>query len=233
MENFVLYDEIGSGNKRAVYKGRRKETIDYVAIHCIDKSKRRLIQNNVRISHGLKNENIVQFLEWYETTNHLWLVTELCAGDTLQTILQQDIYLPELTVILFSQNIISGLHYLHHNGIIFSDLCPKKILLDASGILKLGNFSLARIEDENGMTNDFMNSLNDSLKNLGSPFYTAPEVLRGQCTSRKSDLWSLGCVIYEMFTGVPPFKAVSFENLCHQIMDIDVPYPVQGKSFCS
>lgn len=82
MENFVLYEEIGRGSRTVVYKGRRKGTINFVAILCTEKCKRPEITNWVRLTHEIKHKNIVTFHEWYETSNHLWLVVELCT-DTL------------------------------------------------------------------------------------------------------------------------------------------------------
>uniref|UniRef100_A0A4W5KYV5 Protein kinase domain-containing protein n=1 Tax=Hucho hucho TaxID=62062 RepID=A0A4W5KYV5_9TELE len=83
MENFILYEEIGTGRKSVVYKGRRKGSINFVAIVCSDKSKRHEITNHVRLTHDIKHENVVTFYEWYETRNHLWLVVELCTGEML------------------------------------------------------------------------------------------------------------------------------------------------------
>ena len=81
MENFVLYEEVGRGEHSIVYKGRRKGTINFVAIHCIDKCKRPHITNLVRLTHEIDHTNVVKFYEWYETSNHLWLVVELCTGE--------------------------------------------------------------------------------------------------------------------------------------------------------
>lgn len=228
MENFVLYDEIGSGGKRTVYKGRRKGSVQYVAIHCIEKVKRSLIQNNVRISYELDHPNIVQFFEWYETTNHLWLVVELCAGESLNAILQQDLYLPETTVKTFGKDLVSGLSYLHLIGIVYADLCPSKLLLDSDGTLKFSNFCLARFVDvsESIEEDTAQQRSNDGI--VGSPLYMAPEVIRGGMRSKQSDLWALGCVLYEMYTGSPPFSGGSFEDLCERICEAKTPYPLQG-----
>uniref|UniRef100_A0A3Q0RZJ2 Protein kinase domain-containing protein n=1 Tax=Amphilophus citrinellus TaxID=61819 RepID=A0A3Q0RZJ2_AMPCI len=78
MENFILYEELGTRRSSIVYKGRRKGNLSYVAIKCIDKTKRPEITNHVRLSQDLDHPNIVKFYEWYETINHLWLVVELC-----------------------------------------------------------------------------------------------------------------------------------------------------------
>ena len=220
MENFVLYDEIGAGSKRTVYKGRRKGSVSYVAIHCIEKVNRDLIQNNVRVSYELKHPNIVQFYEWYETTNHLWLVVELCAGNSLEEILSQDSFLPEPVVKSFGKDLVAGLAYLHSQDIVYADLSPRNILLDADGTLKFSNFCLSKFTDSQ--------EENQVCQTLGSPHHLSPEVVNGEELSKQSDLWALGCVLFEMFTGTPPFKAASNESLNQQIVATKTPYPMQG-----
>ena len=234
----MLYDELGRGEQRVVYKGRRKGTVNYFAIHCVDKSKREDLQNSVRISHNLHQENIVQFFEWYETSNHLWLVVELCTGITLEKILQQDGFLPEETIRKFGINIVEALFYLHSCNILLCDLSPSKIILDGSGCLKLSNFTVAKVDGEH---DELDNEPEDADFGLGVsqeemlskrlvkslPFYIAPEVLQGGFHTKQSDIWALGCLLYECFTGRPPYVATQFEELVSIITTSDVPKPVQ------
>ncbi|XP_077125183.1 serine/threonine-protein kinase ULK4 [Ranitomeya variabilis] len=243
MENYILYEEIGKGSKSVVYKGRRKGTISFVAILRIEKTKRAEITNWVRLTHHIKHKNVVTFYEWYETSNHLWLVVELCTGGSLETVISQDEHLPEDTIREFAVDIISGLHYIHELGILFCDLTPRKILLDGPGTLKLTNFSFSKADGENleeffamvgseetsgdnGETTPRRN-LRNRIK--GSPVYAAPEIIKGADFSILSDLWSLGCIFYEMFTGRPPFFSESFSELIEKIVNEDFS-PPQGPS---
>uniref|UniRef100_UPI00398E3640 serine/threonine-protein kinase ULK4 isoform X2 n=1 Tax=Pristiophorus japonicus TaxID=55135 RepID=UPI00398E3640 len=239
MENFVLYEEIGKGNKSTVYKGRRKGTINFVAILCIDKSKRPEITNRVRLTHGIEHRNIVLFHEWYETSNHLWLVVELCTGGSLAMVIGQDEYLHEDVVREFGIDLVTGLSHIHELGIIFCDLNPAKILLDGPGTLKYSNFSLAKAEGENldeffsmigaeegvGESNEGTQRKKSKSRARGSSVYMAPEVLTGEECSSVSDLWSLGCVLYEMFSGKPPFFSQSFSELVEMILYEDPAAP--------
>ncbi|KFO33301.1 Serine/threonine-protein kinase ULK4 [Fukomys damarensis] len=149
MENFILYEEIGRGSKTVVYKGRRKGTINFVAILCTEKCKRPEITNWVRLTHEIKHKNIVTFHEWYETSNHLWLVVELCTGGSLETVIAQDENLPEDVVREFGVDLTAGLRHLHKLGVLFCDVSPGKILLEGPGTLKFSNFCLAKVEGEN------------------------------------------------------------------------------------
>ncbi|KAK1332565.1 hypothetical protein QTO34_007248 [Cnephaeus nilssonii] len=240
MQNFVLYEEIGRGSKTVVYKGRRKGTINFVAVFCTDKCKRPEITNWVRLTQEIKHQNIVTLHEWYETSNHLWLVVELCTGGSLEMVIAQDENLPEDVVRGFGIDLITGLHHLHQLGILFCDLSPGKILLEGPGTLKFSNFCLAKVEGENledffaltateeGGGDSGENVLKKNMKSRirGSLTYTAPEVVTGADFSVASDLWSLGCLLYEMFSGKPPFFSESVSEVIEKIIHKDPSPPI-------
>ncbi|XP_059124901.1 serine/threonine-protein kinase ULK4 isoform X3 [Peromyscus eremicus] len=244
MENFILYEEIGRGSKTVVYKGRRKGTINFVAILCTEKCKRPEMTNWVRLTHEIKHKNIVTFHEWYETSNHLWMVVELCTGGSLETVIAQDENLPEDVVREFGVDLVTGLHHLHRLGILFCDLTPGKILLEGPGTLKFSNFCLARVEGESleeffavvaaeeGGGDNGENTLKKGIKNRvrGSPIYAAPEIMKGTDFSVASDLWSLGCLLYEMFSGKPPFFSETVSELIEKILYEDPLPPVPKDS---
>uniref|UniRef100_A0A8B9K1E6 Unc-51 like kinase 4 n=1 Tax=Astyanax mexicanus TaxID=7994 RepID=A0A8B9K1E6_ASTMX len=246
MENFILYEEIGRGSKSVVYKGRRKGSIHFVAIICSEKTMRPELTNHVRLAHDLKHDNVVSFYEWYETSNHLWLVEELCTGGTLDSVISQDECLSDDIVREFAKDLIKGLKYIHDSGIVFSDLTPAKILLDGPGTLKYSNFGLAKAQGEN-LEDFFALVMSEDggdkecatpTKNIrnraqGSPLYCAPELLRGSTTNISSDLWALGCILYQMFTGNPPFVSETFTELVDLILHEDPPPPVQKGFTCS
>uniref|UniRef100_A0A671WX50 Unc-51 like kinase 4 n=1 Tax=Sparus aurata TaxID=8175 RepID=A0A671WX50_SPAAU len=215
MENFILYEELGAGSSSVVYKGRKKGNLNYVAIICADKAGRPHITNHVRLTHDLNHPNIVCFYEWYETSNHLWLVVELCTGGSLESVISHDGCLSEDVVRGFGWDLVKGLKHIHESGIIFSDLTPAKIQLDGSGSLKFGNFCMSKAEGEtledlfamlsasdDKREEDSKEHFENMIKRLqGSPTYSAPEVLQGSETSMSSDLWALGCILYYMYTG--------------------------------
>ncbi|XP_023820399.1 serine/threonine-protein kinase ULK4 isoform X2 [Oryzias latipes] len=239
MENFVLYEELGKGRNSFVYKGRRKGHLNFVAIVCTHKNKKLEISNHVRLSYHLDHPNIVRYYEWYETCSHLWLVVELCTGGSLQALVAQDGGLSEDVVKRFGWDLVMGLKHIHESEIILSDLTPAKILLDGSGILKLGNFCLSKAKGET--LEETISFLSDSEetgedKSLGdfnsmrkrfqgNLAYKAPEIVQGSETSVSSDLWALGCVLYYMYTGNPPFFSESNTELAEMLLNQELPPP--------
>ncbi|KAG2464765.1 ULK4 kinase, partial [Polypterus senegalus] len=237
MENFILYEEIGRGTKSIVYKGRKKGSISFVAIICCDKSKKAEITNHVRLTHDMKNENVVSFYEWYETSNHLWLVVELCTGGSLETVIAQDEYLQEDVVREFGIDLVKGLNYIHELGLIFCDLTPgKKEAIKAVDVAKRVTVLTEQrpqvLEEVEKLL--LVEMLCEKARKIhgdllqGSPVYCAPEVINGSDYSIASDFWSLGCILYEMFTGKPPFFSESFSELTEMILRQDPP-PLKPK----
>eukprot|EP01119_Soliformovum_irregulare_P021022 TRINITY_DN6904_c0_g1_i1.p1 TRINITY_DN6904_c0_g1~~TRINITY_DN6904_c0_g1_i1.p1 ORF type:complete len:1184 (+),score=269.21 TRINITY_DN6904_c0_g1_i1:793-4344(+) len=217
MNDFSIIEEIGSG-KSVVYKSRRKKTVNFYAIKSVDKEHKHRVMNEVDILHDLNHENIVKFFEWYETPHHLWLIVEFCVGSDLKNLLKQDSKLPECTIRMFGQDLISGLSYLHSNGIIYCDLKPSNILIDGSGVLKLCDFALSRRIADAHIRNPGEHS------RRGTPCYMAPECFAEEGVfSRLSDLWSLGCVLYEMAMGRPPFLSGTLTDLMTHILREEYP----------
>lgn len=144
MNNYHIYEEVGRGKYSVVYKGRKKKTIEYVAVKSVERSRRKKLMNEVRIFHNLQHRNILKFYNWYETRNHLWIIFEYCAGGDLYKMIDDDKKWPEESVKKLGFEIIEGLSYLHANGIIYADLKPSNILTNEYNILKLCDFGLSK-----------------------------------------------------------------------------------------
>ncbi|XP_023384798.1 serine/threonine-protein kinase ULK4 [Pteropus vampyrus] len=199
MENFILYEEIGRGSKTIVYKGRRKGTINFVAILCTDKCKRPEITN--------------------------W-VSLIC-------------FHPPSRRRINVKTTRSSYRNRYRLG-----FGPEAILLEGPGTLKFSNFCLAKAEGENleeffalvaaeeggGDSGENVSKKNTKSRVKGSLTYTAPEIVRGTDFSIASDLWSLGCLLYEMFSGKPPFFSESASELIEKIFYEDPLPPVPKDS---
>ncbi|KAI7806316.1 putative serine/threonine-protein kinase ULK4 [Triplophysa rosa] len=218
MENFILYEEIGRGSRSVVYKGRRKGSIHFVAIICSEKSKRPESTNHVRLAHDIKHDNVVSFYEWYETSNHLWLVVEMCTGEipninlfySNQQLMKTLIEMLSIIRLQFIIKIIQRIMHIYFKGVVWLE--------------HVGDGGLDLTFRDRSFVLMTAHMVGDQ---RCSPVYCAPEVLRGADSGFSSDLWALGCILYEMFTGKPPFFSDSMTGLVDLILNEDHPPPKQ------
>eukprot|EP01018_Ginkgo_biloba_P014851 Gb_33195 [translate_table: standard] len=220
MNQYHIYEAIGRGKNSTVYKGRKKKTIEYYAIKSVDKSQKSKVLQEVRTLHSLDHPNVLKFYAWYETSAHLWLVLEYCVGGDLLTLLRQDSRLPEESIHDFARDLLQALQFLHSKGVIYCDLKPSNILLDENGRLKLCDFGLARRLSD--ISKSSVSQLPQAKR--GTPCYMAPELFQeGGVHSFASDLWALGCVLYECYAGRPPFVANEFTQLVKSVISDPTP----------
>lgn len=208
MDNFQLCEEIGKGNFCTAYKGRHRRTTTFFAILSVDKSRRARVMNSVHILRDLKHTNVIKFHSWFETKNHLWMITEYCAGGNLSVILK-DTVMKEVTLRVLGRDIAIGLMHIHSMGYLYNDLKPDNLLMDSIPSLRYYDF---------GNSCPVSQAATHSL--IGTPAYMAPELFlrnKGGVISVASDLWSLGCLLYEMATGAPPFVGTDLPSLLHNV----------------
>ncbi|XP_020087263.1 serine/threonine-protein kinase RUNKEL isoform X2 [Ananas comosus] len=170
--------------------------------------------------HSLDHQNVLKFYSWYETSAHLWLVLEYCVGGNLMNLLRQDSRLPENSIHDLACDLVEALQFLHSKGIIYCDLKPSNILLDEYGSMKLCDFGLSRRFSD--IEKSSLAALPQSKR--GTPCYMAPELFQeGGSHSYASDLWALGCVLYECYAGRPPFTGSEFTQLVKSIISDPTP----------
>jgi serine/threonine protein kinase len=133
-------EELSSNGRSVIHKGRRKHSIEFLAIKSTVKSSRQQVIDEVRLMHAINHENIVKFHSWYETSNHLWVISEYCAGGSLRRLIEQDSALPEATVLSIGLDVLAALECVHREGFAMVELRPESFLLTEYGIAKLARF---------------------------------------------------------------------------------------------
>ncbi|MGH0169407.1 UNVERIFIED_CONTAM: hypothetical protein FKN15_001441 [Acipenser sinensis] len=220
MEKYHVLEVIGEGSFGRVYKGRRKFSGQVVALKFIPKVGRsekelRSLKREIEIMRGLMHPNIVLLLDSFETEREVVVVTEYAEGELFQ-ILEDDGNLPESRVREIACQLVSALYYLHSHRILHRDMKPQNILLGKGGVVKLCDFGFARAMSVSTM-------VLTSIK--GTPLYMAPELVEEKPYDHTADLWSLGCILYELHTGTPPFYTNSIFQLVKLIVRDPVKWP--------
>ena len=222
MSDYHILELIGEGSFGKVYKARRKYTGHIVAMKFISKkgkSEKELknLRAELEIMTKLNHENIILLLDAFETKSEFVVVMEYAQGELFE-ILEDDRCLPEAIVQKIAKQLAKALNYLHTNRIIHRDMKPQNILIGRNGTVKLCDFGFARAMSCNTM-------VLTSIK--GTPLYMAPELVQEQPYNHTADLWSLGCILYELFYGVPPFYTNNIYSLIHLIVKDPVKFPDQ------
>ncbi|XP_041098225.1 serine/threonine-protein kinase 36 isoform X2 [Polyodon spathula] len=228
MEKYRVLEVIGEGSFGRVYKGRRKFSGQVVALKFIPKMGRsekelRSLKREIEIMRGLMHPNIVLLLDSFETEQEVVVVTEYAEGELFQ-ILEDDGSLPESQVREIACQLVSALYYLHSHRILHRDMKPQNILLGKGGVVKLCDFGFARAMSVSTM-------VLTSIK--GTPLYMAPELVEEKPYDHTADLWSLGCILYELHTGTPPFYTNSIFQLVKLIVRDPVKWPENMSPPCT
>lgn len=203
---YELLEKIGDGGMAVVYKARCRLLNRYVAIKILNPElakNHNIIENFRRESQaaaGLSHPNIVGIFDVGREGNLHYIVMELIEGETLSEMIEREGPMDYHKVISITKQIASGLSFAHENHIIHRDIKPHNILMTKDGVAKIADFGIAKAMTE---------SIDDDSEEMvmGSVHYFSPEQARGGYVDEKSDIYSLGIVMYEMLTGRVPFDA--------------------------
>jgi serine/threonine protein kinase len=165
----------------------------------------------------VKHPFIVGMNMAFQSKDKLYFVLDYCAGGELFFHLGKLGKFPENRSRFYAAEIVLAISYVHSLDIIYRDLKPENVLLDAQGHIRLTDFGLSKegISSSSSGANSF----------CGTPEYLAPEILNRQGHGRAVDWWSLGALLYEMLTGLPPFYCQDRERLFEKIRRSELHYP--------
>ncbi|XP_038123955.1 mitogen-activated protein kinase kinase kinase 19 isoform X2 [Cyprinodon tularosa] len=160
------------------------------------------LQGEVELLKTLRHSNIVGFLGTSLYQHVVSIFMEYIPGGSIASVLHRFGPLPERVLALYTHQILEGVAFLHQNRVIHRDLKGNNVMLMPTGVIKLIDFGCAR---RLSCLNQTAPSSGELLKSIhGTPYWMAPEVINESGYGRKSDIWSVGCTVFEMATGKPP-----------------------------
>jgi mitogen-activated protein kinase kinase kinase len=201
---------IGSGSFGTVYLGMNSFTGELMAVKQVElppadseneQRKRSMVdalQREMGLLRELHHENIVQYLGSNSEDNYLNIFLEYVPGGSVATLLSNYGVFEESLIRNFVRQILQGLKYLHEQNIIHRDIKGANVLVDNKGCIKISDFGISKKIEAKLLTSNRV-----SLQ--GSVFWMAPEVVKQTSYTLKADIWSLGCLVVEMFSGTHPF----------------------------
>jgi len=223
MDGFEIISELGDGTYSVVYKVRRKEdnkiyALKKVKLQKLSKKERENSLNEVRILASIKSNFVISYKEAFieESDKSLCIIMEYAdKGDLLQKIKQFKkigSLMDEVDIWKIFIQMTKGLKALHDLQILHRDLKSANIFLFSDGSAKIGDLNVSKVVHY-GM----------GVTQTGTPYYASPEVWENEAYDSKSDIWSLGCVTYEMITLHPPFRAEDMEGLYNKVIKGEYP----------
>ena len=224
---YEIDSEIGRGAMGIVYKARDPQIDRWVALKTIPlhsqqtemvEEFRKRFLNEAQAVGRLHHPGIVAVYDVGEDEQHHdpYIVLEYVAGEALNKLLSRDRRLSLARALQLAEEIAEALDYAHLQGVVHRDIKPGNILLTPEGHAKLADFGIAKMD---------LSHTTLPGKVLGTPAYMAPEQLEGGKTDGRSDLFSLGVILYAMVTGRSPFRGDNSSAVCHKVVNLNPPPP--------
>ena len=208
---YELIEKIGEGGMAIVYKAKCRLLNRYVAIKILrpEFTKTEAFVENFRkesqAAAGLTHPNIVSVYDVGKEGNIHYIVMELVEGKPLSEIIEEKGHLDYKEAIEITKQVASALSLAHKNQIVHRDVKPHNIMITNTGVAKLADFGIARAVTNGNVVSD----ATSGNKVMGSVHYISPEQARGAYVDERTDIYSLGIVMYEMLTGQVPFDGDS------------------------
>jgi len=213
-ERYTIIEEVGRGGMGTAYKAEDKELGTTVVLKMIrpDLASRPTMieqfKKETLLGRAVSHENVVRIHDLGEVDKIKYISMDYIKGENLHELIQTSGTLTLATCLHITWQIGQALKAAHHKGIIHQDLKPHNVMIDNSRRVFVMDFGLAKSV---ALPKDHPNR-----RPIGTPRYFSPEQARGEELDQRSDIYSLGVMMYEMVTGVPPFEADTMEGYAHK-----------------
>jgi serine/threonine protein kinase len=213
---YQIVKEIGKGSMGVVYKAHDPNLDMMIALKVLRQDRvdsesfvRRFIAE-ARVLGRLDHTNIVRVYNVDEDHGTAYIAMELIEGEALNDIMQRKRFSPE-EIIQLGMTISNTLGYAHQKKVVHRDIKPSNILIKSDGVFKITDFGIAHIQDESAAEKTQAGEI------LGTPAYMSPEQVTGRQVDGRSDIFSMGIILYELCTGTRPFKGENMTAIFHAI----------------
>ena len=222
---YVIQSELGRGAMGVVYKATDSVLERTVAVKTVnitlereyaEKYEQRFYQE-AKAAGGLNHPNIVTIHDVGKSGDVVFMAMEYIEGVELRTLIGEGRPLRVAQAVSIAAQVAEGLAYAHQRGVVHRDIKPANIMVVANGPVKITDFGIARMRGSGDLT--------QTGTLLGSPKYMSPEQVIGKRADQRSDLFSLGVILYEMLCGAAPFNGENVTALMYQIVNFVPPAP--------
>jgi eukaryotic-like serine/threonine-protein kinase len=228
---YELLARLGAGGAGTVYRARRLHIGDEVAVkvlnpeYVLDQTAAERFRREARSAAMIRHANVVTIHDFSESGlgGPAYIVMELVRGTSLREILKREGRMKPERAVALMHDVCAGVAVAHRQGLVHRDLKPDNVIVEAPEvesereIAKVVDFGIAKLR---GATTEF--NLTQTGATVGTPFYMSPEQWHGKQLDARSDVYSLGAMLYEMLAGTPPFNATTLPELIYQQLN-EVP----------
>ena len=211
---YQIIEELGKGGMGRVYKVLDQEVNVKIALKLIkpeisaDKKSIERFRNELKTARDISHKNICRMYDLNKEAGSYYITMEFVPGEDLKSMIRMSGRLAVGTTIGIAKQICDGLTEAHKLGVVHRDLKPSNIMIDKEGNVRIMDFGIARSLESKGITGAGMM--------IGTPEYMSPEQVEGEEVDQRSDIYSLGVILYEMVTGRLPFEGVTPLSVAHK-----------------
>lgn len=222
---YQIIEELGKGGMGRVYRALDKKLNEEVALKLIkpeiasDKKTLERFRNELRLARKISHRNVGRMYELMEHKGVHYITMEYVPGQDLRSLIKQTGKLTAETAVAIAKEICGGLAEAHRLGVVHRDLKPSNILIDKQGDAKIMDFGIARSLKSKGITGTRMM--------IGTPEYMSPEQVDGEDIDQRSDIYSLGVILFEMLTSRVPFEGDTPLSVAYKHKNKTPPNPKQ------
>lgn len=220
VNQFRVTGYVAAGGMGVVYRAQdarlgREVALKFPVVpHDLDRESRERFMNEARSAATLDHEHLCPVLEVGESEHGVYLAMPFYAGETLKQRLARSGAMPLQDALAIARQLAAGIGAAHAAGIVHRDLKPANVMVLPGDRVKILDFGLAKVRDV---------SLTRTNVTLGTVGYVAPEQVRGAAVDGRADLWAIGVMLYEMLTGVSPFRGDHDMTILHAVLHRDPP----------